>query len=144
MSDVASLLAKKQAELRELQEDIQALERVNRMFPNGGHDSDAVANTIHINLSELRAKRTHKEAVDYIADLNGGRVKAIVAKDALIRAGLVKGKHQYVYGHIYSMLKNDDRYEAIGNAEFQKSVPREASHNPDFDLKGLDPEDLPF
>ncbi len=121
------MLAEKKAEARgwesrlgTLQEDIRAIERVLGMYPNGTAETSVPSPTVQVTASELRNGHTHKEAVDYIADKHGGRVKVGEAKHLLIEAGLVTGNPKYVYGHIYNMLKNDERYEPVGKGEFQK------------------------
>ena len=121
MIDIAGMLAEKKAVLRELQEDVRALERVKRMSPNGVQSSLPIeSNASTVLLSEMQKKRTQKEAIDYYADQSDGRVKVNDLKQLLIKAGFIKGKHQYAYGHIYAMLKNDDRYEHLGNGAFQR------------------------
>ena len=42
------------------------------------------------------------------------------AKAMLIRAGFVKGHPKYAYGHLYNILANDARYDAVGNGVFEK------------------------
>ena len=42
------------------------------------------------------------------------------AKAMLIRAGFIKGQPKYAYGHLYNLLANDDRYDAVGDGVFEK------------------------
>ena len=115
-SEIASLETK----ANELREDIRAIKRVLGMYPNGAVETKALAANVQVSASELRGKRTQMEALDYIAEKHSGRIKVNIAKQLLIGAGLTKGNPKYVYGHIYNMLKGDERYEPIGDGEFQK------------------------
>ena len=112
--DIATMLTEKKTALRELQEDIRALERVQHMSSNG------VAEQGNVDLMELQKRRTQKEALDYIASCNRGRVVVNDAKAMLIRAGFIKGQPKYAYGHIYNLLANDARYDAVGDGVFEK------------------------
>ena len=112
--DIATMLTEKKTALRELQEDIRALERVQDMSLNGGAEQGS------IDLAALQKRRTQKEALDYIADQNNGRVKINDAKALLIRIGFIKGQPKHAYGHLYNLLANDDRYDAVGNGVFEK------------------------
>ena len=125
--EIAAMLTEKKTTLRELQEDIRALERVQHMSSNG------IAKEGNVDLMELQKRRTQKEALDYIADCNSGRVVVNDAKAILIRAGFVKGQPKYAYGHLYNMLKNDERYEAMGVGTFRKKG-FEAARNAKADL----------
>ena len=129
LNDVRTILAQKRSEkatletkLSNLAEDIGAIERVLSMVPNGTMDSKALSPTVQMTTSELRTKRTQKDALDSIADKDGGRIKVGIAKQLLIEAGFVKGNPKNVYGHIYNLLKNDNRYEPVrkGTGEFRK------------------------
>ena len=114
--DFNGMLAEKRAALHELQEDISALERVQRMSANGlldGHHTNG-------DLPELRKMLTQKDAMDYIADQNDGIVKVNEVKKLLLQTGFIKGKPKYAYGHLYNILKNDERYEAMGVGTFRK------------------------
>lgn len=129
-NDLRTLLAQKKSEIidleskvNDLQEDIGAIERVLSMYPNGTKTTQAPSSTVQVTASELRGKDTYKQVLDYIAEKSGGRIKTNVAKRLLIEAGLTRGNPKYVYGHIYNMLKADERYEAIGKGEFQKIQP---------------------
>ena len=112
--DIAAMLIEKKMELRELQEDIRALERVQHMSSNG------VAEQGNVDLTELQKRRTQKEALDYIADQNNSRVKINDAKAMLIRTGFIKGQPKHAYGHLYNLLANDDKYDAVGDGVFEK------------------------
>ena len=126
-NDLQTMLAQKRSGLEDLkskigalEEDVHAIERVLRMIPNGAMDSKTLGTTIKVTATELRGVPTQKAALDYISDKQGGRIKVNVAKQLLIEAGFVKGNPKYAYGHIYNMLKADERYESIGEGEFQK------------------------
>ena len=120
MVNLDGMLKEKKSALRELQEDIRALERVKHMSPNGTEGSLPAETNASVSFLEIRQKRTQKEAIDYIANQENGRVKVNVVKDLLIKAGKIKGNPRYAYGHIYNMLKNDDSYEPLGDGVFSK------------------------
>ena len=128
MVDVAELLKKKTAAMRELQEDIHALERVQRMSPNGTQRALPIEEAVtSISLAELREERTQQDALDFIADRNGGYLKVKEVKKLMIDAGFIHGNPRYAYGHIYALLKNNERYDQLGKGAFQKKAPLPSS-----------------
>ena len=118
--DIHTLLKEKKAAVKAIQDEIQILEQAMRMFPNDAQPAlmDPAPSTI--NMTQLRAQRTQKEALSYIADQSNGYVKANDAKALLRKAGFCKGKPAYIYGHLYALLKGDDRYEQLGDGIFRK------------------------
>lgn len=62
------------------------------------------------------------EALIQIAEERGGILRTVEAKPILIDAGLVKGKPENVYGHIFQLLKEADRFEKFG-FRFEKIGP---------------------
>ena len=73
-----------------------------------------------LDLLVLRKMRNQKEALSYIADQNDGVLRIAEAKQALIKAGLIRGQPKYAYGHIHNMLKNDDGYDQVDPGVFLK------------------------
>ena len=117
--EIDRILAEKKAAMLELQEDIRALERVQRMIGNGVRCQAVLE--YNIDLAELRKQRTQKEAMDYIANKHDGVVKVNEAKELLLEAGFIKGDPKYAYGHLFRILREDDEgYESIGNGSFKK------------------------
>ena len=117
--DIPTLLKEKKAAIKALQDEMQILEQAMRMFPNDAQPAlmDPAPSTI--NMAQLRAQRTQKEALSYIADQNKGYVKVNDAKVLLQKAGFCKGAPKYIYGHLYTLLKDDDRYEQMGDGIFR-------------------------
>ena len=133
--DFDGMLAEKRVTLHELQEDIRALERVQRMSANGVYVVEAAtpspsvpgaATLLPLSLSEVRKMRTQKEALGYIADQNNGLVKVKEAKELLISSGHIKGQPKHAYVHLYNILKDDPHYVRSGKGEFRKVLPEEA------------------
>ena len=41
------------------------------------------------------------------------------ARDLPIEAGKITGLKKYAYGHLYSILEADDRFEQVGKGQFR-------------------------
>ena len=120
MQDIATLLATKQkiakeleANLEEVQKDIDALVRVQNISCNG------IVQTRTSMPSALRDMPNQKEALHFIATLNDGIINIAEARDMLIAVGKITGKKKYAYGHLYSILESDDRFEQIAKGQFR-------------------------
>ena len=120
MQDLATLLTikrktaeKLEASLAEMQRDIEALIRVQSMSCNG------IGPTPTLVTSALSTMPNQKEALHFIATQNGGKVNIAEARDLPIEAGEITGLKKYAYGHLYSILEADDRFEQVGKGQFR-------------------------
>ena len=134
INELRTLLSQKKAEihairqeyevrLKRVEADTEAIERTLAIYLQDKPTADepkVVLRISDLSMSHLRRLRTQMNGLDYIAERNDGYIKVNVAKGLLIEAGLTKGQPKYVYGHIYNMLKDSDRYEKSGEGEFRR------------------------
>jgi hypothetical protein len=113
------LLGSIQTQLDELDGEIAALETTLKIA--GGTNTNARAGRrLSISPNQLGARaHTLKEALEYMASQNDGIVHYAEARNAVMAAGLSRGKPRNVASHLYRMMRDDEDWEYVSPGTFR-------------------------